>query len=113
MGRCWRDSLAERRARPEPESIEATRELWKSDMDFIADFIAECCVEKEEESILASELYQAFHDWAKKQGYEHPITQTAFGTRVSDRGFEKGREGGRGRKMYRGLKLKERVNSCE
>lgn len=90
-----------------PESIEATRDSWKSDMDFIADFIAECCVEKEEESVSASELYQAFHEWAKNQGHEHPISQTAFGTRLSDRGFEKGREGGTGRKTYCGLRLKK------
>jgi putative DNA primase/helicase len=90
-----------------PESIEAMRDSWKSDMDFIADFISECCVEEKGALIGASELYQAFHDWANKQGHEHPISQTAFGTRLSDRGFEKGREGGTGRKTYCGLRLKK------
>ena len=90
-----------------PESIEATRDSWKSDMDFIADFITECCVLEKGATIGASELYQAFYDWAKKQGHEHPISQTAFGSRLFDRGFEKGREGGTGRRMYCGLRLKK------
>jgi putative DNA primase/helicase len=95
-----------------PQSIEAARESWKSDLDFIADFIAECCVKNEEESILAFELYRAFLDWATKQAHEQ-ISQTAFGRRLSDRGFKKKREGVTGRQMYCGLQLKRCVNSCE
>ena len=96
-----------------PERIEVTRDSWKSDMDFISDFISECCVETKGASVGASELYEAFHVWAKKQGHEHPITQTAFGTRLFDRGFEKGREGGTGRRTYCGLRLKNGVNRRE
>lgn len=85
-----------------PESIEATRDSWKSDMDFIADFISECCVEEKGASIGASVLYQAFHDWAKKQGYEQPISQTAFGTRLSDRGIrERARRRDRAKNVLR------------
>src|SRR4029077_17299170 len=90
-----------------PESIEATRESWKSDMDYIADYISERWVKEKGASIGASELYQDFYDWAKKRGHEHPISQTAFGTRLSDRGFEKCREGGTGRITYGGFRLKK------
>src|SRR4029077_5732304 len=45
-----------------PESIEATRESWKSDMDYIADYISERWVKEKGASIGASELYQDFYD---------------------------------------------------
>jgi len=90
-----------------PESIEETRDSWKSSMDLIGDFIDECCVVGEGESSGASEIYQAFHEWAKMQGHEHPLTQTVFGTRLSDRGFEKGkRQPGTGRLTYSGIRLR-------
>ena len=89
-----------------PESIEETRDSWKSSMDFIGNFIDECCVEGLEEDVGATQLYQAFVDWAKKQGYEHPLTQTSFGTRLFDRGYGKGRESRTGRKTYSGLRLR-------
>jgi putative DNA primase/helicase len=90
-----------------PASVEEARKSWKSDMDFIADFIVECCVEGKDEGVGATQLYQSFCYWAKEQGYEHPLTQTSFGARLFDRGYGKGREPGTGRKTYTRLRLRK------
>ncbi len=50
-----------------PESIEATRDSWKSDMDYFADYISERLVKEKGAWIGASEFYQDFYDWAKKR----------------------------------------------
>jgi putative DNA primase/helicase len=89
-----------------PGSIEETRDSWKSNMDLLGEFITDCCVEGEGESCAASELYSTFQDWSKKQGYQHPMTQTAFGTRLADRGFGKKLDARSRRKIYDGLRLR-------
>jgi len=89
-----------------PEVIDQQRATWRESMDTLGEFLRECCVAAEGKSVAASELYCAYHDWAEKHGH-HPLSATAFGLRLSDRGFNKERETtGSKRVVYLGLKLR-------
>jgi putative DNA primase/helicase len=71
-----------------PEIILRTREEWREGMDIIGQFIEECCLLDGDGQVEGSALYARFAEWYKKQGHEHIMTQTAFGIRLGDRGFE-------------------------
>jgi putative DNA primase/helicase len=89
-----------------PEIILRTRKEWREDMDVMGKFIEDCCLEEAESSVEGSALYGAFCEWAKKQGYEHKMTQTSFGTSLVERGFQKDKHPTTRRAIYRGLRLR-------
>lgn len=89
-----------------PQIIMRTRDEWREGMDTIGQFIEECCSQDPEESVRATEIYDAFRTWADKQGHEHIITLTAFGIRLRDRGFEKGNDPVTRRAVYLGIGLR-------
>jgi putative DNA primase/helicase len=85
-----------------PEVLSAKGE-WRAEMDQLGQFITDSCVEGESLEFPASTLYAAYKDWAEKGG-EKALTQTAFGRKLRERGFEK-RETSRGN-VYKGLARK-------
>ena len=87
-----------------PDLILETRQAWRERMDSIGEFLTTCCEEDSESSVRASELYKAFKEWSKDQGFEHPMTSTAFGLRLTERGLQKDRDT-KG-VIYRGISLK-------
>jgi putative DNA primase/helicase len=84
-------------------SIEAARGSWREEMDRIGAFRLARCIEKPNVSITARPLYQAYRSWCEEAG-ERPMTETSFGLRFSDRGFEKGKDA-TGRIVYHGIGL--------
>lgn len=89
-----------------PEILLRVRDEWRNDMDTIGQFIDECCLKEADARVEASALYEVFREWAKKQGHEQILTQTAFGMRLVDRGYNKGRDPQSRRKVYLGFKLR-------
>jgi putative DNA primase/helicase len=87
-----------------PEMIVKTRNQWRLQMDVIGQFLSECVEEDPESSVRAGELYKAFKAWCEKEGIEHPITSTAFGLRLGERGLPKDED--RKGTFYPNLKLK-------
>jgi putative DNA primase/helicase len=85
-----------------PEVLSAKGE-WRAEMDQLGQFITDSCVEGESLEFPVSTLYAAYKDWAEKGG-EKALTQTAFGRKLRERGFEK-RETSRGN-VYKGLARK-------
>ncbi|MCW5976936.1 MAG: hypothetical protein KIT09_02610 [Bryobacteraceae bacterium] len=77
---------AEGLGRP-PEVDEAVRD-YREEMDQFGRFIAECCIVGDFAQIKARSLYQAYRKWADESG-EHSITETAFGRRMADKGFDR------------------------
>ena len=69
--------------------LEATSE-YRSDHDVVGRFINERCVVADYASAGASELYSLYRAWVTAAG-ENPITQTAFGLSLGERGFKQGR----------------------
>lgn len=73
-----------------PSPVAAATESYRAEMDILADFMGECCTEGEDEVAPATQLFNAFRQWAKVNG-EADSTQRTFGFRLSDRGFTKKR----------------------
>lgn len=69
---------------------DATRE-YRADEDLLGRFIEECCHVVKQAAIPATQLYGEYTKWSEQNG-ERPISQTAFGRALSERGFEKKRQ---------------------
>lgn len=65
---------------------------YRSDEDYIDQFIEERCVKGSDETVRAGVLYEAFCQWAEENNVKS-ITNTYFGRRVSER-FTKARDVG-------------------
>lgn len=68
---------------------EATQE-YRTDEDLLGRFIEECCHVVRKSAIQASQLYGAYTKWCEGNG-ERPVSQTAFGRALTERGFERKR----------------------
>jgi putative DNA primase/helicase len=88
--RLWRESgLAD-----PPEVLSATAE-YRSDADVVGRFFGDCCVLMPELRCKASDLYDAFVDWYRRElGHEEPMSGTAFGRRLTDLGYKVEKSGG-------------------
>jgi putative DNA primase/helicase len=85
-----------------PEVTEATGE-YREEMDLMAGFTTERCLTGSGYQVSAKALYGDYVAWAT-ENHETPMSQTAFGRRMAERGFERFRDGG-GAKWYRGIGL--------
>jgi putative DNA primase/helicase len=73
-----------------PQEVTEATAQYKADSDFIARFVEECCVVGFG-SVAARALYQEFARWVSETG-EQSMTETAFGLRMKERGYEKQRK---------------------
>lgn len=86
-------------------AVERVTAEYRSAMDPLAPFIEERCVLEEDAATAADGLYRAYAEWAKASGDSHPMTKTAFGRRLTSRGFAASRtHSGR---QWSGLRLRE------
>jgi putative DNA primase/helicase len=69
-----------------PEEVLAATANYKAESDLVGQFIADCCVRGEYARAKATPLYLAFSKWA--EGSDN-MSQTAFGRRIVEKGFEK------------------------
>lgn len=91
-----------------PESVvNATRE-YRHDSDLLARFIEDSCVIDPSAKVQARKLYEAYRAWAEQSG-EIVLSETAFGSRLRDRGFAKGHRA-QGN-VYAGIGIGERDGS--
>jgi len=72
-----------------PAEVEAAKDQWREDMDQLGRFINERCVAGDECRASAATLYADYKQWATDGGERSPLTSTAFGTKLADRGFAK------------------------
>jgi P4 family phage/plasmid primase-like protien len=94
----------------EPEAVKAATGEYREEQDILAGFFAERCVVREGLSVLATQLYSEYEDWAAEQN-EKPLTSTKFGRRVKERGFRSNRPPENNKKTtYHGLALASRGN---
>jgi putative DNA primase/helicase len=82
-----------------PQRVLAATEEYREEMDTLGDFIEERCTLERFAVVGATELYNAYKDWAQQNG-ENPMSQTAFGRKLADRGVSHDR-GGPGRTKRR------------
>jgi putative DNA primase/helicase len=87
----------------EPTAVTEARGQYRDEMDVVADFIADCCTLGPEGKEVAGELYAAYQRWSENLR-EAPISSTAFGSRLTAKGFEGDRSSGL--RYRRGLTLR-------
>ena len=72
----------------EPEEVAAATGQYRAEMDVLAGFIEDRCVEHPRASVGATPLYEEYKRWCEDTG-ERPEKQTKFGLRLRERGFTK------------------------
>jgi putative DNA primase/helicase len=87
-----------------PEEVRQATAAYRSEMDVLAGFLADCCKVGEDEEAFATPLWQAWKHWSEASG-ETVGTQTRFGRRLNERGFERGRDSKTGLNVWSGLSL--------
>ncbi len=91
---------------PPPEVVQATGS-YREEMDLLGAFLAERCDTSDPRAeTSAKDLYGDYQEWAAEVG-EKSVTQAAFGTRLSERGFQRFRMTSgpnKARSAWRGLK---------
>ena len=88
-----------------PEEVMIATETYRAEQDTLGAFIEECCHLEEWREERASRLFWAWSEWCKSRG-EWAGTQTAFGLRLTDRGFDKDKPTGglnRNKVVYKGI----------
>jgi putative DNA primase/helicase len=66
-----------------PSDVQQAGDAWRTQSDHIGRFIAEACIIGEYAQVKARHLYQTYKKWADDGG-EHPISEMAFGLRISE-----------------------------
>ena len=89
-----------------PQAVRTATEEYRQEQDVLADFLAEHCVIDPQAYAVAGILYKTYTTWCEADG-ANPISRTAFGRRLTERGFraEKPRIGGKQTRVWRGLGL--------
>jgi putative DNA primase/helicase len=87
----------------EPDAVSIATANYRREMDVLEDFIEECCVRGEHETVNAGLLYLTFQTWARNNG-EEELSQKRFGTQLRERGFTAGKQ--KGHRCWVGLGLK-------
>jgi putative DNA primase/helicase len=91
----------------EPEEVTEATLGYRADMDVLAGFLADRCVEHPDASVSSAKLFSAWKDWAEHAN-EKPGTNKAFSARIAERGYLKqpGTRGDdRGKMVWQGIGL--------
>ena len=80
-----------RRGLGEPEEVVAATSAYRDGEDILGRFLQDCCVIAPENRAGATPLFEAYRDWSG----DRRITQTRFGRALTERGFDRRKEGGR------------------
>lgn len=91
-----------------PEVVKLTTEEYQKDMDIVGQFLEECCDFGTGYSVMKDDLYQAYRNWARNAGHNHPLTSVQFGAKVKERSLfgERKHRSMSGRYSWEGIKLK-------
>lgn len=84
-----------------PQQVQLSTQEYKDSMDSIKLFIDENIEKDLESKTSSSQVYEAYRRYCAREGYT-PKTQTAFGRRMSELGYEKKKSSGI---VYSGIKL--------
>jgi len=70
-----------------PEEVRAATTRYRTEMDTLGEFLAECYVREKAAWVSAAALYTTYLDWTKHAG-EPAISKRALGSRLADRGLQ-------------------------
>ena len=91
-----------------PDGVRVATEDYRRDSDVLGTFLDDCCEISAGTQVLATLLYETYAQWCERTG-ERPGTQSWFGRRLQERGFEvvKGGRATQGKKVRIGLRLRQ------
>lgn len=90
-----------------PQSICEATAAYRSEMDVIGTFLADCTTVDEHASMPVFVVFRAYEAWAKRTG-ERPMNNRRFNAALVERGISvKGRQSGTGRALCWGIRLAE------
>ena len=78
---------------------------YRDEMDTLADFLEECCVQDPQAWVPASKLHASHSQWCEKTG-AGGLSSTALGLRLRERGFTDGRVGNPQVRGWYGLRVR-------
>ena len=70
-----------------PEEIKEATAQYKDQMDIMAEFIEDCCIESRLVQATTKKLYIAYKDWCE-ENKEKPVNKGTFGRRLEERGYK-------------------------
>jgi putative DNA primase/helicase len=71
-----------------PEAVKQATQTYREEMDVLGAFLRECCMVEPDAKETAASLYGTYKEaWCKESG-EKPITKTAFGIALRERGLQ-------------------------
>ena len=71
-----------------PQAVKKATAYYREEMDVLASWMADCCVIAKQAEASAADLYRSYVQWREQNG-ERLETQTSFGLRLTERGFER------------------------
>ncbi len=77
---------------------------YRREMDVLGTFLDERCVNDPSGELSVKNLYEKYSEWCKESG-EYKYPKNTFGTRLTERGFQSGRTGAKGR-LWKGVRLR-------
>ncbi len=96
----------------EPKAVTEATDLYRREMDKLADFIDARCNVGKGESVTIAAMYEAYTEWAKDQETE-PLSKATFGDKVKDRNFTKKRTGHKGEWRWVGIGLRSNADNAD
>lgn len=71
-----------------PDEIKQATAKYRGEMDILGTFLEECCILSQATETRAGDLYKTYTTWCGESG-ERAVSQTVFGRRMTERGFDK------------------------
>jgi putative DNA primase/helicase len=74
------------------QAVQVATAQYQRDSDQVGRWIDDCCVVEHHATTAIKDAYRSYQQWCQDCN-ERPLTQTMWGRRMSDKGFERSREG--------------------
>jgi len=94
-----------------PMEVREANAKYRAEMDFLSDFLAECCIVTPEARVTTQELFRAYLYYCDRTG-DKPVGKRTFNTMMRERGFHDGR-GHANKPIWLGIGLIDEVHSGE
>jgi len=95
-----------------PQAVCDATQAYREEMDVLAAWISDCCIVKKVAEASAADLYRSYVQWREANG-ERAETQTSFGLRLTERGFERVKRRNGIFWIGIGLLAREQCEQCE
>src|SRR5207248_6703896 len=89
----------------EPSAVQQATKDYRSTMDVIGAFLADCCVLSPTAEVATRVLYSAYSNWCETN-HEKPLAKNMFSARLAEREFRPTRMGASQDRGWLGVKLR-------